>query len=126
MLDQPKAGDRYQQEFWEDEAEDWGKVNRLNGSVGDEYSQCLVTKEWTPLEPGSVEHKYYCLTPEDSGLVFIEELQGKTVKVEFVGAGFDFDPLPGEAGPGTVVDFPALERCQCQFLRYAASAMRDS
>ncbi len=110
MLSQPKAGDRYQQEFWEDEAEDWGKVNRLNGSVGDEYSNCLITKEWTPLEPGSVEHKYYCLTPVDSGLVFIEELQGKTVEVEFVGDDFGFGPLPGEgAGPGDGVDFPALD-----------------
>jgi hypothetical protein len=118
MLSQPTAGDRYQQEFWEDEAEDWGKVNRLNGKVGDEYSNCLVTKEWTPLEPGSVEHKYYCLDPPvagpvgpvGSGLVFIEELQGKTVQVEFVGNDFGFGPLPGEgAGPGDGVDFPALD-----------------
>jgi hypothetical protein len=110
MLSQPQPGDRYQQEFWEDEAEDWAKVNRLNGKIGDEYSQCLVTKEWTPLEPGSVEHKYYCLTPFNSGLVFIKELQGKTVEVEFVGADFGFGALPGEgAGPGDGVDFPALD-----------------
>jgi len=116
MLSQPKAGDRYQQEFWEDEAEDWAKVNRLNGSVGDDYSNCLVTKEWTPLDPGSVEHKYYCLTPVDSGLVFIEELKGKTVAVEFVGDDFGFGPLPGEgAGPGDGVAFPAFDDANVNF-----------
>jgi len=41
------------------------------------------TKEWSPLERGSVEHKYYC--PEGGGLMLIEELTGKTVRVEFVG-----------------------------------------
>ncbi len=110
MLSEPHSGDRYQQEYWEDEAEDWGKVNRLNGTVGDEFTDCLVVKEWTSLEPGSVEHKYYCLTPENSGLVFIEEFGGKTLDVEFIDSDFGFGPLPGDgAGPGIGVDFPALD-----------------
>ena len=36
---------------------------------------------WTPLEPGEIEHKYYA---PGVGLVFIEELKGKTVEVELV------------------------------------------
>ena len=46
-----------------------------------EWEECLKTKEWTPLEHGSVEHKYYCI---GAGLVLIEELQGKTKWVELI------------------------------------------
>jgi hypothetical protein len=79
----------YEQEYYEDEAEDMGKVKRLHAKVtlementlaDSEYTGCLKTKEWTPLEPGAVEHKYYC---PYVGLVLIEELQGgPTVRVE--------------------------------------------
>ena len=113
MLADPQPGDRYQQEYLPGEAEDWGAVLRLNSSVTielDTYHNCLVTKEWTPVAPGEVEHKYYCpssgpyygFTP---GLVYIEELKGKTVKVEFIGNGYigDFPAgLPGDGQP-----FPA-------------------
>jgi len=81
----------YQQEYYEDEAEDMGKVKRLNANVdlqmdnnlqNSTYTACLKTKEWTLLEPGSVEHKYYC---PYVGLVLINELSGgPTVRVELV------------------------------------------
>lgn len=85
----PMPGMCYQQEYYEGEAEDMGKVLRLEASVSleseefDEFLDegCLKTKEWTPLEPGSIEHKYYA---PGLGLVFIEELKEKTVKVELV------------------------------------------
>jgi len=109
MLGSPTSGDRYRQEYWEDEAEDWGAVLRLNAKVSNDYldfefEDCLMTREWTPLEPGEVEHKFYC--PQDGnsgpGLMFIEELKGKTVYVEYVG--------PGPFGaPGEFLAFPALE-----------------
>lgn len=108
MLGDPQSGDRYQQEYWEGEAEDWGAVLRLNARVSidfDDYEDCLVTREWTPLEPGSVEHKYYC--PQygnpGPGLVYISELKERTVHVEYIGPGFDGSP------PGEFDDFPALE-----------------
>jgi hypothetical protein len=84
LLADPRPGVCVQQEYYEDEAEDMGKVLRLNATVSVElgdYEDCLVTKEWTPLEPGNVEHKYYA---PDVGLVFIEELKEKTVEVELV------------------------------------------
>jgi len=109
MLGSPKSGDRYRQEYWEDEAEDWGAVLRLNAKVSidyldSEFEGCLMTREWTPLEPGEIEHKFYC--PENGnpgpGLMFIEELKGKTVYVEYVG--------PGPVGaPGEFLAFPALD-----------------
>ena len=82
LLADPQPGDCVQQEFYKDEAEDRGKVLKLNGDKS-EYCEknCLVTKEWTPLDRGNVEHKYYA---PDLGLVYIKELKGKTVIYERV------------------------------------------
>ncbi len=93
LLADPHPGDCVQQEYYEDEAEDMGKVLRLNARVSidyGDYEKCEVTKEFTPLDPGNVEHKYYCRVgdgDEDEfalGLVYIEELKGKTVIFELV------------------------------------------
>jgi len=84
MLADPKQGLSYAQEFYEDEAEDMGAILRLNALVSidfGDYEDCLVTKEWTPLEIGAIEHKYYA---PGVGLVYVEELKGKTVHVELV------------------------------------------
>jgi hypothetical protein len=62
MLADPKKGKRYQQENAPDVAEDMAQVRRLNASVCVPYGcfdNVLVTKEWTPLERGVVENKYY-------------------------------------------------------------------
>jgi hypothetical protein len=62
MQAHPKVGQSYRQEYYEGEAEDMAKVQSLNESVTVPYGSfdhVLVTKEWTPLEPGYVEHKYY-------------------------------------------------------------------
>jgi hypothetical protein len=88
MLAAPSKGDFYQQEYDEDNAEDWGKV--LNFIPIDEFEDCLKTKEWTPLERGEIEHKYYC--PED-GLVLIEEVSGgPTVWVELIDVSVYAEP----------------------------------
>ena len=81
MLGDPYKGAFYQQEFYEDEAEDWGKVLNflpVNGVT------CMKTKEWTPLEPGTVEHKFYCSDGTSGELSVIKELKGRTVIVELV------------------------------------------
>jgi len=84
MLAKPSPGFCYQQEYAEG-AQDRAKVLRLNAKVsletGDSFKKCLKTKEWTPLSPGIIEHKYYA---PGIGLVLIEELKGKTVRVELV------------------------------------------
>lgn len=82
----PTPGTCYQQEYYEDEAEDRGKVLRLNAKVSvayenSDFEDCLAMKEFTKLEPGNIEHKYYA---PGVGLVFIEELKEKTVIVELV------------------------------------------
>ena len=58
----PQVGDVYKQEYYEGEAEDMAEVLSLDASVTVEYGSfdnCLQTKEWTPLEPGIEEHKFY-------------------------------------------------------------------
>jgi hypothetical protein len=89
MLANPTPGTSYQQEF-ADEAQDMAKVLRINAEVvltfdnaidPDEYDGCLKTKEWSPLERGVVEHKYYC---PGSGLLLINEFPGGTVRTELV------------------------------------------
>jgi len=62
MQAHPKVGQTYRQEYLKGSAEDMAKVLDLNGSVKVPYrsfNHVLVTKEWSPLEPGVVAHKYY-------------------------------------------------------------------
>jgi hypothetical protein len=56
------VGDVYRQEFYKGHAEDLAKVLTLRASFSTPYGDfrhVLVTKEWTPLEPGIVDHKFY-------------------------------------------------------------------
>lgn len=76
MLAEPFLGAFYRQEYYEDVAEDMGKVIGLDRSVSidlGDFDGCLVTKEWTPLETGTVEHKHYC---PPFGLVLVDGLGG--------------------------------------------------
>jgi hypothetical protein len=87
MLAHPTKGAFYRQEFYEDVAEDAAKVVGLNVPVSiglGDFSGCLVTKEWSPLNPGGLEHKHYC---PNVGLVLIEKLGGKTEVVEAIDLG---------------------------------------
>jgi hypothetical protein len=62
MQADPKAGETYRQEYYKGEAEDMAQVLDLNGSAKVPYgtfNHVLITNEWTPLEPGVAEHKYY-------------------------------------------------------------------
>lgn len=62
MFASPKVGQSAQQEFYKGQAEDHFQVVRLNASVKVPYvssKRALLTKEWTPLEPGAIDHKYY-------------------------------------------------------------------
>jgi hypothetical protein len=89
MLANPAPGDFYRQEYAQD-AHDMAKVLRLNADVTltfenelgtDDYTGCLITKEWSPLEHGAIENKYYC---PGTGLVLINEFQSGTVRTELV------------------------------------------
>jgi hypothetical protein len=58
----PKIGDAYRQEYDKGNAEDLATVVRTGAHVttpSGTYTNVLVTKEWTPLEPKVVEEKFY-------------------------------------------------------------------
>ena len=58
----PKVGESYRQEYYPGEAMDMARVLSLNESVTVPYGSfdhVLETKEWTPLQPGFSEKKYY-------------------------------------------------------------------
>src|ERR671910_2614150 len=58
----PKVGHSYHQEYYPGEAMDMARVLSLEASVTVPYGSfddVLETKEWTPLQPGFSEKKYY-------------------------------------------------------------------
>ncbi len=90
MLSDPQIGHSYRQEYYKGEAEDMGEVAGLNESVEVPYgsfTNCLKTKDWTPLEPDVVAYKYYCpevgntaleLETDPDGMVSVELIEIKT------------------------------------------------
>ena len=84
MKASPMVGDLYHQEYYPGEAEDMGEVVALNVSVtladGTTYTGCLQTRDFTRLEPGVAEHKYYA---PGIGLV-VEEKVGGGERAELV------------------------------------------
>ena len=58
----PKVGQTGRQEYYKKHAEDHFQVVRLHANVRAPYvtsENALLTKEWTPLEPGVIDHKFY-------------------------------------------------------------------
>ena len=63
MMAEPKTGMSYRQEFAPDVALDMARVLRLHAPVVvpfDALDDCIQIMEWTPLELGVHEHKFYC------------------------------------------------------------------
>jgi hypothetical protein len=80
----PTVGFEYKQEYYAGEAEDMGKVLSITETVTVPYGtfkNCLKTEDWTPLEPGHIEHKYYC--PQVGNMV-LETKPGTTERLELV------------------------------------------
>jgi len=56
----PRVGESNRQEFYKGHAEDHFRVIGLFGTViGLHGKNALLTEEWTPLEPGTLDHKLY-------------------------------------------------------------------
>jgi len=66
MAAHPMVGRSFRQEYLKGHAEDHFAVVRLSG-------HSLLTKEWTPLEPGTLDHKLYV---RGTGLVKEETVKG--------------------------------------------------
>jgi hypothetical protein len=84
MWADPMAGQSCYQEFYADEAEDMAMVVAKGITVtlseGARYENCLMTIECNPLEPETLEYKYYA---PDIGLVK-EEVVGGEERVELI------------------------------------------
>lgn len=84
MLANPQVGDTYSQEFAPDVAEDMAEVIGFEDAICVRYGcfdNVLVTKEWTPLEPDIVEHKYYA---SGVGFIFGIMIEGGEEQTELV------------------------------------------
>jgi hypothetical protein len=80
----PEVGVEYRQEHYEGEAEDAGKVLSLDEWLevpAGKYRDVLMTKDWTPLEPDVLEHKFYA---EGVGPVLALSLSGGGGREELV------------------------------------------
>jgi len=86
----PKVGDSYRQEYYRGEAEDMAEVISLNGAglndavstpYGSFSEDVLVTKDWNPLEPDILEHKYYA---PGIGLIGEIKVTGPQEKIELI------------------------------------------
>jgi hypothetical protein len=84
MLADPQPGKVYRQEFRRGLAEDFGKVLSVTAAatvpVGT-FPETVKTKDFTPLEPKLIEHKYYA---PDLGLVLEDTIRGGFGRVELV------------------------------------------
>ena len=73
---QPKVGESHRQEYYKGHAEDHFQVVSLSASVVVPYTasaHAMLTKEWTPLEPDTLDHKLYV---RGIGLVKEETIKG--------------------------------------------------
>jgi hypothetical protein len=62
MPARPRVGQSFRQEYYKGHAEDHFRVLDLHATVSVPYARstnALLTKEWTPLEPGVIDHKLY-------------------------------------------------------------------
>lgn len=97
MEAEPRVGDRYNQEIAPGVAEDKAQVLSLNRSACVPYGcfdHLLLTKEWTPLEPGVVDRKYYA---EGVGFILSVMAKGGDERSELVRVEVEDDDDAGEA-----------------------------
>ena len=84
MFAHPRVGQSAQQEFYKGQAEDHFQVLSLHASVKVPYTTskaAILTKEWTPLEPGVVDHKLYV---RGIGTVLEQTVKGGDERAELV------------------------------------------
>jgi hypothetical protein len=83
MFAEPRVGRSARQEYLKGEAEDHFQVlGRVATQVPYGIFTTLLTKEWTPLEPGVLDHKFYA---RDIGTVAEETVKGGNERNELVG-----------------------------------------
>jgi hypothetical protein len=85
MYAHPRVGQSARQEFLQGQAEDHFELLRRGVGVTvpfKAFRSTLLTKEWTPLEPGVIDHKYYA---PGIGTVLEQTVAGGNERNELVG-----------------------------------------
>jgi hypothetical protein len=84
MPARPAPGGPYRQEYLPGEAEDMARVLTVTETLRVRFGffqDVLVTRDWSPLDPGVVEHKHYAA---GVGLVREEAVEGESSRVDLV------------------------------------------
>ncbi len=84
MQANPHPGEPYRQEYLKGKAEDMGQVLSVSETVKvpwGSFKNCVKTKDWSAIETGNVEHKYYS---KEAGNVVLETEHGDKKRVELV------------------------------------------
>jgi hypothetical protein len=84
MFAEPRSGRSARQEYLKGQAEDHFQVLRHGATVMvpfKTFRNTLLTKEWTPLEPGVIDHKFYV---RDVGTVLEQTVKGGNERNELV------------------------------------------
>lgn len=84
MKAHPEVGESYRQEYYRGHAEDRADVLSLTATATvpfGSFRDAVMTRDYTPLEPDKVEHKYYA---RGVGFVLEEEVEGGDTRVELV------------------------------------------
>jgi hypothetical protein len=92
MEGNPKVGDSYREEYLAGQAEDRADIVSRTESVSvpfGTFTNCLKTKNYTMLDPGKVEYKYYCTKVGNSTMELDEENQ----KTELISVSGSTQPL---------------------------------
>ena len=107
MKASPRVGETYRQEYLAGVAEDKADVVSLTESITVPYGSfdnCLMTKDYTDLEPGAFEHKYFCPGVGQVSSVDVMPAEGKHEDLTSVngnhGDGGAGDGGVGDAGGG--------------------------
>lgn len=84
MAADPRPGGPYRQEYLPGEAEDMARVLTADESLRVPYGayvEVVVTRDWSPLDPGVAEHKHYA---PGVGLIREEAVEGESYRVDLV------------------------------------------
>jgi hypothetical protein len=109
MLADPQVGNRYYNEYYKGKADDQAEVMSRSEKVtvpAGTYEGVLQVKDWTDLEPGVLEHKFYA---RDIGIIKEEHVQGGSYRLELIkmtrGEASASRPLPVPV-PGRSIPVP--------------------
>jgi hypothetical protein len=80
----PRPGGPYRQEYLPGEAEDMARVVNVDTALKvpyGSYVQVVVTRDWSPLDPGVAEHKFYA---PGIGLIREEAVEGESYRIDLI------------------------------------------